>query len=78
MCIKDMRTTPKWGRIEGGRWEWLRWEGLGGIKTTVLGQQLKKKNKIMKSLKKIASILFLLHPWPSPKDSDDLSSLSLG
>ena len=46
MCIKDMRTTPKWGRIEGGRWDWLRWEGLGGIKTTVLGQQLKKRTKL--------------------------------
>ena len=22
-CIKDTWTKPKWGRIEGGRWEWL-------------------------------------------------------
>ena len=24
-CIKDIRTKPKGGRIEGGRWGWVGW-----------------------------------------------------
>lgn len=34
--------------------------------------------KIMKSFFKITSLLSPLHPPPSPKDSDNLSSLSFG
>ena len=26
-CIRDTQTKPKVGRIEGGKWRWLRWGG---------------------------------------------------
>ena len=41
-CIKDTRTKPKGGRIEGGRWGWLGLGGAvgkGGMETTALEQQ---------------------------------------
>ena len=39
-CINDPLTKPKWGRMEGGRWGWLGWRGVGGeMETTVLEQQ---------------------------------------
>ena len=31
-CIKDTWTKPKGGRIEGGRWGWVGWEGVVGRK----------------------------------------------
>ena len=39
-CMKDTWTKPKGGRIEGGRWGWVRQWGSGGgeIDTTVLEQ----------------------------------------
>ena len=30
--IKDTWTKPEWGRIKGGKWGWLGWEGLVGRK----------------------------------------------
>ena len=40
-CIKDICTKPKGGRIKGGKWGWLGWQGSGREKmeTTVLEQQ---------------------------------------
>ena len=29
-CIKDTWTEPMGGKIKGGRWGWLGWEGVGG------------------------------------------------
>ena len=29
-CIKDTWTKPKGGRIKGGKWGWLGWEGVVG------------------------------------------------
>ena len=47
--IKDTWTKPKGDRIKGGKWRWLGWGGSSGgeIETTVLEQQLKKKNQIL-------------------------------
>ena len=42
------------------------------------GDNIVLLKKIMKSFFKIALLLSLLHPLPSPKDSDNLSSLSFG
>ena len=40
-CIKDTLTKPKWGRIKGGKWGWLRLGGSGGrkMKTPILERQ---------------------------------------
>ena len=47
-CRKDTWTKPKGGRIEGGRWGWVGWEGVVGRKWRQLYLNNNKKvNKLL-------------------------------
>ena len=49
--IKDPWAKPNEGRIEGGRWEWLRWQGVVGGKWKEL--YLKNNKKKRENKKKV-------------------------
>ena len=47
--IKDTWTKPNRGRIEGGKWGWLGWRGVVGIKW----RQLYLNNNKVKNKKEV-------------------------